>query len=159
MNIFYFSHDPIECSQMHCDKHVVKMILEYAQLLSTAHRVLDNYVGEECYKSTHKNHPSAVWVRKSDQNYLWLYRLFIALQDEYTYRYNKIHASSRLNDFLKEPPKNILWSFFTQPTPAMPDKYIIEGESIISYRNYFNGEKTHLAKWSGREEPIWYQTI
>ena len=41
MNIFYLSHDVDECARFHVDKHVVKMILESAQLLSTAHRVLD----------------------------------------------------------------------------------------------------------------------
>ena len=67
MNIFYLHKDPKTCAEMHCDKHVVKMVLEYAQLLSTAHRVLD---GDEwadkaqLYKATHKNHPSAIWARE-----------------------------------------------------------------------------------------------
>lgn len=41
MNIFYLSHDPREAAAFHCDKHVVKMIVETAQMLSTAHRLLD----------------------------------------------------------------------------------------------------------------------
>lgn len=41
MNIFYLSHDVNECAMWHVDKHVVKMILETCQLLSTAHRLVD----------------------------------------------------------------------------------------------------------------------
>ena len=87
MNIFYLDKDPKKCAEMHCDKHVVKMILEYAQLLSTAHRVLDgnewaDHVG--LYKATHKNHPSAIWARESAGNYFWLNKLFQELCKEYT---------------------------------------------------------------------------
>jgi hypothetical protein len=41
MNIFYLDKDPIKAAEYSCDKHVVKMILESAQMLCTAHRVLD----------------------------------------------------------------------------------------------------------------------
>jgi len=106
MNIFYLDHDVRKCAEMHNDKHVVKMILEYAQLLSTAHRVLDGILSTGIsvsgrkrtvyvladnldavlYSATHVNHPSAIWVRQSDKNYDWLFGLFQALMDEYTYR-------------------------------------------------------------------------
>ena len=92
MNIFYLDKDPIVISEMMCDKHNVKMILESAQMLSTAHRVLD---GDEfadqhqMYKATHKNHPSAIWARSSDKHYMWLYELFCALSEEYQLRYGK----------------------------------------------------------------------
>ena len=79
MNIFYLDEDPILAAQMHCDKHVVKMILESAQLLSTAHRLLDgNKLADErgLYKATHINHPSSIWVRKSSENYYWLWNLY-----------------------------------------------------------------------------------
>ena len=49
MNIFYLHEDPIQNAKWHVDKHVVKMVTEYAQLLSTAHRVLD---GEMYYGKT-----------------------------------------------------------------------------------------------------------
>ena len=73
MNIFFLSENSKVCAKYHCDKHVVKMIVEYAQLLSTAHRASDGYSGDSCYKTTHKNHPSAIWSRESDTNYVWLY--------------------------------------------------------------------------------------
>jgi hypothetical protein len=89
MNIFYVHPDPVICAQQHVDKHVVKMILEYAQLLSTAHRVLDGSISvgvsdkgrkktsykladdrdAVLYSATHLNHPSAKWARHSLANY------------------------------------------------------------------------------------------
>lgn len=176
MNIFYLDHDVVECAKMHNDKHVVKMILEYAQLLSTAHRILDGNVSiglsssgrkkttytlsdhrnNILYSATHINHPSAVWVRQSDANYAWLFRMFGALMDEYTYRYGKSHACERLVDVLSHRPKNIPKGPFTEPTPAMPDELKVPGDSIKSYRQYYNIGKTHLAKWKNRPVPEWF---
>jgi len=179
MNIFYLDHDVYKCAEMHNDKHVVKMILEYAQLLSTAHRVLDGtiVVGHSdtgrkqsryvlydsrdklLYASTHINHPSAVWVRHSAENYLWLANMLVALCGEYAYRYEKTHKVERdglCNVLLKNIPHNIRNSGFTQPTPAMPDEVKIAGDSIISYRNYYINNKSHLAKWKKRPVPLWY---
>ena len=176
MNIFYLSHDPKECAEWHMDRHTTKMILEYAQLLSTAHRVLDGVelsglsaTGRKTkfwtlpdsrdyalYKATHIHHPSAVWVRQSDANYAWLYRLFGALMDEYTYRYDKTHACEKLSDALSYRPKNILKSEFTEPIPAMPNEVKIAGDSIKSYRNYYINNKMHLASWKKRSPPGWY---
>jgi len=183
MNIFYLNHDPVVCAEMHNDKHCIKMILEYAQLLSTAHRVLDgvlttdrggaagrqrttyilpDYRDDMLYRATHINHPSAIWVRQSDKNYDWLFSLFQALMDEYTYRYGKIHACSRLEMYLAVPPKNIPRANFTEPTPAMPDDVKVIGNSIQSYHNYYIKNKQHLATWSGkinsRPVPTWFNT-
>jgi hypothetical protein len=164
---------------MHNDKHVVKMILEYAQLLSTAHRVLDGVElsglsasGRKkkfwtladsrdytLYKATHIHHPSAVWVRQSKENYLWLANMLLALCEEYTYRYGKVHKTERdglVNVLLKNIPNNISNRDFTQPTPAMPDEVKISGDSIKSYRNYYINNKTHLASWKKRSTPGWY---
>lgn len=177
MNIFYLHHNPEECAKLHNDKHVVKMILEYAQLLSTAHRILDGHeiveltangrkikrwkledttLDTTIYKSTHANHPSAVWVRQSRQNYYWLFALWKALMEEYTYRYGKTHSASRLYDALYHSPKNISDAPFTEPTPAMPDEYKVPGNSIQAYINYYLGAKQHLANWKKRSIPSWY---
>jgi hypothetical protein len=178
MNIFYLDHDVNVCAAYHNDKHCVKMVLEYAQLLSTAHRILD---GKETmgksktgrnvkrwvlddnretilYSATHINHPSAVWVRQSNNNYTWLSAMLQALSVEYSYRYGKIHkcSSSGLIDQLSFLPKNIPVKHFTQPTPAMPDDVKIAGDSIRSYRNYYIKSKTHLANWKKRKTPEWY---
>lgn len=143
------------------------MILEYAQLLSTAHRVLDgklvnkkyifNDVRENLYyKATHVNHPSSLWVRRSAANYIWLYNLFETLCNEYSFRYGKIHKTEiERKEFLLRIPSNIKWGMFDVPTPAMPEKYIVQGDMIQSYRNYYNGEKKHLFSWKNRPTPNW----
>lgn len=183
MNIFYLHNDPKTCAEMHNDKHCIKMILEYAQLLSTAHRVLDGVLTTDrggksgrqrttyilpdnrdamLYRATHINHPSAIWVRQSDKNYDWLFSLFQALMHEYTYRYGKNHACEKLLWELEVRPNNIPRGNFTEPTPAMPDEVKVAGDSIKSYRNYYINNKTHLASWRGkvnsRNIPNWFQT-
>jgi hypothetical protein len=163
------------------------MILEYAQLLSTAHRVLDGVLSTGVgptgrkrfvytladnrdtvlYGATHVNHPSAVWVRQSDKNYDWLFALFQALMNEYTYRYGRVHATSKLELYLARIPDNMPWKPFTEPTPAMPDDVKVlrevytdryEFDSLASYRNYYIQNKTHLANWKNREVPNWFIT-
>ena len=157
MNIFYIDKDPKLCAQYHNDKHVVKMILEYAQLMCTAHRELDSEVDDILYKSTHKNHPSAVWVRESAYNYYWLYQLWTNLCDEYTHRYGKKHLTdTKLRKLLRHPPHHApLNSPFTQPPQAMPDD-VKEEDSIMAYRNYYKLYKEHLATWTKRPPPEWY---
>lgn len=176
MNIFYLHNDPKVCAEMHLDKHVVKMILEYCQLLSTAHRVIDGIqvsavsrtgrkvtrwlLNDErenvIYLATHINHPSAVWVRQSDKNYDWLYSLLQELMTEYTHRYGKIHACSKLGVLLGSLPKNISMRPFTEPTPAMPEQYKVPGDSVTSYRNYYIHDKERIAKWTKRDMPKWF---
>ena len=183
MNIFYLDNNPRVCAEYHLDKHVVKMILEYAQLLSTAHRVLDGTIivgvsktGRKqtryilpdsldsiLYSATHISHPSAVWARHSVHNYMWLAELLEECCKEYTYRYGKIHKveSSGLMQTLKNNiPKNIPNQPFTEPTPAMPDVVKVVGDSVSSYRNYYKSNKQHLATWSGkinsRPVPEWF---
>jgi hypothetical protein len=174
MNIFYLHHDTKICAQMHVDKHCVKMILEYAQLLSTAHRyldgreavvpnangrkmkrwILDDHRESVLYKATHINHPSALWARKSLENYQWLYNMFRDLITEYTYRYGKDHKCANLLSDLQYPPNNIPKNIsFTQPTPAMPDDFKVAGDSIKSYHNYYNGAKTRMFSWKNRQVP------
>jgi hypothetical protein len=181
MNIFYLHNDVTTCAEMHNNSHCVKMILEYAQLLSTAHRVLDGTISTgfsqsgrrktiytlasnlnaALYSATHVNHPSAVWVRQSDANYIWLCNLLVALCEEYTHRYGKTHKvqlDGLCYVLLWNVPNNIPHGPFTEPTPAMPDEVKIAGDSIASYRNYYNVSKTHLAKWKSRPVPEWLAT-
>jgi hypothetical protein len=176
MNIFYLHNDPETCAIEHVDKHVVKMILEYAQLLSTAHRVLDgteytdytknnrkikrwrmqkDSMERVLYKATHVNHPSAVWCRQSADNYKWLYDLWRELMKEYTFRYGKHHECEKLISVLENVPKNIGDGGFTEPTPAMPDDYIIENDSIASYHKYYKQDKKRMFSWKNREVPAW----
>ena len=156
MNIFYLSKDPTRAAIYHNDKHVVKMILESAQLLSTAHRILDNVQDSCLYKTTHKNHPSAIWTRANINNYQWLYELFCSLCDEYTHRYNKKHLTDvKLRNILKQAPMNISKDAFIQPPQAMPDHYR-GNDSVAAYRKYYQTDKKHLANWTKRSVPDWY---
>ena len=159
MNIFYLHEDPIEISEMMCDKHNVKMILESAQMLSTAHRILDGdeYANEhELYKATHKNHPSSVWTRKTDENYFWHFDLFKAMLGEYTFRYGKIHKCMDLFYALEASPSNIPKGGFTPPPQCMPDEYRSD-DTVDAYRKYYVGDKAHFCTWKNRTIPNWFQ--
>ena len=158
MNIFYLHRDPRVAARYHNDKHVVKMILESAQMLSTAHRELDGNINEDVYRATHKNHPSTIWARQSYQNYMWLFDLFVSLCEEYTHRYGKVHLTDqKLREVLRSAPRMLDRNkSFTQPPQCMPDEYKVDGNSVSAYRKYYMGEKSGLAKWSKRRKPLWW---
>ena len=157
MNIFYLDADPRLISEMQCDKHCVKMILESAQILSTAHRILDGneYADQhKLYKITHKNHPSSVWTRASSGNYNWHFDLFKAMLGDYTFRYGKSHKCMDLFFALENWPTNIHRGDFTPPPQCMPDEY--KGDDTVqAYRDYYVGEKSGIAKWKTRLQPQW----
>ena len=181
MNIFYLSSNPKQAAQYHLDKHVVKMIIESAQLLCTAHRLLDGkmivrrettktgktrnvkrYVLDVpstdslLYKASHIHHPCAVWARTNINNYMWLYELFVALCDEYTFRYGKIHKTDALlRRFLASPPANISHDPFTLPPQAMPSEYK-HSDPVQAYRQYYIGAKAKFARWTKQTTPDWF---
>ena len=185
MNIFYLDREPKTCAEMHCDKHVVKMIIEYAQLLSTAHRLLDGtqdiekryvlgslparwrhikvwkhpseYMDKGLMRDSHVNHPSNIWVRESKENYMWLCQMWLWLMKEYTHRYGKHHACENRVEYLMNAPKNIPSKAFTDPTPAMPEYCKVKNDSLSSYHKYYIQEKVRFAKWTAREMPTWYK--
>ena len=159
MNIFYFDECPVVSAEAQPDKMLVKMPLETAQMLCTAHRVLD---GDEyadsvgLYKEAYKNHPCTVWARQSRGNYEWLYIHFLALAMEYTYRYGKEHLSyTKLHEPLEKHPDNIHRGDMTPLAQAMPDEYKNDNP-VVAYRDYVIHEK-HYAKWEkNREKPKWW---
>ena len=156
MNIFYLSSCPQEAAESHNDKHCVKMILEYAQLLSTAHRELDGDVPDILYKSTHKNHPSTIWTRSSKQHYDWLFRLFRMLSAEYTLRYGKFHKTwNKLGKILETAPKNIKNNGWVDPPQCMPD-HCKKPDTIDAYRNYYLTEKASFSTWKTVRPPKWW---
>lgn len=179
MNIFAVNHDPIEAAISLHDSHVVKMIVESGQLLSTAHRYLDGYqysgpsvsgkrtvrkwlLQDErepvLYAATFMNHPCGYWVRDSVQNYTWLAQHFLALLSEYTHRYERRHKAEQIAPFVSTPPSNIRKSGLDPFAMAMPDKYKND-DPVIAYRSYYNGEKLfpkgRPARWTNREKPVW----
>lgn len=158
MNIFYLDEDPAVAAISHCDKHCVKMILETAQLLSTAHRVCDGdeYADEQgLYRATHKNHPSAIWVRETVTNYAWTYKLLTALCAEYTARYGKVHSTERLLKALRYPPQNMGAGKFKPPPQCMPDECKHE-DTVTAYRTYYLKEKIGIAEWRHSHPPKWW---
>ena len=154
MNIFVLDWDVEKCAKEHVDKHVVKMILESAQLLSTAHHL----VGEGGpYKKTHDNHPSAVWVRSNIKHYMWLYILMEELGKEYTHRFGKVHKTILdHSDTLACFPSDIKAGEWQDPPLAMPDHCKV-GDAVESYRNYYLTEKLNLMKYTKRDAPQWMQ--
>jgi hypothetical protein len=162
LNIFYLDQDPILAAQYQCSKHVTKMPLESAQMLSTAHRILDGEDAPiECYKIAHKGHPCTIWTMETSSNYEWHYKHFVALANEYTYRYGKIHASfTKLNNALKNLPKNIKHGPFTIPTLAMKDypECMFPNDPVKSYRAYYRTKKDKFKMvWTNREVPDWFE--
>jgi len=151
------------------------MILESAQLLSTAHRIIDGieYEGRTAsgrkvkrwklpdsretslYSATHVNHPSSVWCRTNGENYMWLVKHFEGLLSEYKFRYGKTHKCEGMLDVLNSMPNNIGRGALTSVTPAMDVKYIVSNDSLDNYRNYYRHGKTHLHKYTKRAPPVW----
>ena len=176
MNIFFLSYDPQQCAEYHCNKHVVKMIIEYAQLMSTAHRMLDgkeyvdnssgrkikrwrlnDHIDSMIYKASHVNHPSAVWVRQDASHYTWLLTMWKYLLKEYTHRYGKQHKTGELEFALSRLPHNIPIKnlLIEEPPQSMPEECKMNG-AINAYRLYYIMKKNKFARWTNREIPKWY---
>lgn len=152
MNIFVLSEDPRQAARDLCNKHVVKMTLETAQLLCSAHDKLATP-----YKKTHANHPCSVWTRSSLANYRWLVSHGLEISREYIRRYGKIHASTNVLRWceVNEPDlPNVGLSEFAQ---AMPDDCKISGDAVSAYRRYYLVHKARIAVWEPRSKtPNWW---
>ena len=184
MNIFFLDKNPRIAAEYHCDKHVVKMILESAQLLSAAHRLLDGSLVEGkkyvegslparwrktkkwelsdarekiLYGASHVNHPSCIWARSNVDHYRYLYDLFVFLIDEYKYRYNgKSHKCEALLAPLLNAPNNINYdATWEDPPQAMPED-CKNKDAVQAYRNYYIIHKKRFAKWTRRDTPNWW---
>jgi hypothetical protein len=177
MNIFYLSHKTSRCARWHCDKHVVKMILETAQLLYTAHWVLS--IGPPKLLLTaptlasnpdqhgylpikNKRHPCAIWTRESLAHYMWLCELGMALCEEFQHRYGGSHACEEHIYWLHQNPppalKRKAMGWLHQPPQAMPEEYRCRGDSIKAYRKYYKlnkGEARGILQYSKRHRPHW----
>lgn len=157
MNIFVLDTDPVQAAQFHCDKHVVKMVLESTQILSTLHHVHGDVskLSVTPYAKTHHHHPCVIWAGESEANFNFLVDLTEALFDEYTYRYEKLHKSSQVFNEVKHKPSRIPEGDLTQFALAMPEQYKCD-DPVESYRAYYRGDKHGFAKWTHRAEPYWW---
>jgi hypothetical protein len=181
MNLFILDKDPVKAAQLQCDKHVVKMIVESAQMLSTAHRMLDgveerrpsksgktnvkywvlpDYRESVLYKAVHVGHPCTVWTMESNTNYNWHYEHFIALCEEYQYRYDKIHATDKLlSNLLGQLPKNIRSGDMTPFRLAMQSnpECMFPEDPVKSYRLFYQTKQDRFKMaWTNREIPEWF---
>lgn len=178
MNIFMVDSDPKIAAQMLVDKHIVKMPTETCQMLSTCHRVLDgryekkfnawsnryvsNYILEnEKYQkylmqACYINHPCNVWLRQSEENYIWLYEHYIALLEEYTFRYGKKHRAGIAKNLLKKFPKNLGKKDRTQLICSISSKTDMNNyNEVENYRNFYLETKRHIFSWKNRSIPHW----
>lgn len=186
MNIFILDKHPVIAAQLQCDKHVVKMIVESAQMLSTAHRMLDGHVEkrlsksgkrmlnywyhnipekeELLYKAVHHSHPCTLWTMESNANYEWHYKHFIALCDEYQYRYGKVHSTqTKLQGILQRPPSRIPWTnLYTKFKLAMQHEpqCMHPDDPVRSYREYYQTKQDRFKMvWSKRNVPEWFKEV
>ena len=167
MNIFILSWIVEQCAEYHCTKHVVKMILETTQLLSTCYHVVNSEMAQifhqegKIYAKTHMNHPSSIWTRECRENYIWLCHLGLALCKEYGYRYDKKPEDhkcySMLIFLITHVPPNLPTNngTMTMPKLAMPDQYKNPADPIGSYRKYYINDKQRMLVWHKRQPPPW----
>ena len=186
MNIFVLSLSPSEAAELHCDKHVIKMILETTQLLYMCW----NYHGDDNWRETiesqlrtndtllkmdannqkvnfktyksgkgHMNHPCSKWLRESVENYKWLCELGIFLCSEKMHRWpkNKQHSClGHLEVLNKNVPVKLPNIQRTSFALAMPDIYKTVCP-VASYKTYYNNDKQKMLKWTNRSVPLWIE--
>jgi len=157
MNIFFLYSNPKQAAEAHCDKHVVKMIIETAQLLYSAHWMTNSLLPANAYKLAHKNHPSAIWARESLTNYMWLCSLGWWLCKEYQFRYGetKLHKSEEHIVWLLNNPPKLPFIGMTPIRLAMPDEYK-QADPIQAYRTFYIESKLkarNIVKYTKREPP------
>ena len=152
MNIFVLHNDPATAAQMMCDKHVVKIILESNQMLSTVAR---NHGHNAPYRSTHANHPCTLWAGESQDNWDWLVDHSRALCEEYTERYGKVHKSQAVTEWAEDLDIGLPARGQTPFRLAMPDGYKTN-DPVESYRKYYIGDKARFAKWKTGNVPSWW---
>jgi hypothetical protein len=183
MNIFILDKNPNIAASYHCDKHVVKMILESGQMLCTAHWVLWlNHFGKTLkdfriqkdakeylrdhipkkqqppWSMTHVNHPCSIWTRENLSNYKWHLNLMNSLLGEYTMRYDKIHKAEAVFTWLSQNLPPGIPELAQTPFPiCMKDEYKISADPVECYREYYIKDKVRFARWKMNNEPAWWK--
>lgn len=165
MNIFVLDEEPGLAARYHNNIHVVKMITESCQILSTAHIQMGGEKHPELYKPTHINHPCTRWASANNENFNWLLNLASALVEEYDMRFGKPNKFLEARKILAlfEKRNFINWSAMTPFPIVMPAHYKVDMKyrhwsenAMLSYRRYYAEGKNHLANWGKRGKPDWY---
>lgn len=192
MNIFVLNEDPVIAAQEQCNTHVNKMLIESAQMLSTAHRLLDGELTfipvldedgnqvylksgkpkmkkhwqlpdereDVMYKAVHTGHRCVLWTMASICNYIWHYKHFVALCDEYMYRFGRRHLTDiRLRDVLRVPPESIPKVERTPFELAMGSNPECMLECPVeSYRAFYQTKQDRFSMiWTVRPVPEWFE--
>ena len=172
MNLFVLDESPTVSAHHHCNKHIVKMTIEVAQMICAAMQFrgltykkypteqIEWDIGTVGYRKTHVNHPATIWVRQTDENLLWTWTHFEALCDEFQKRYNKVHMTARKLRHMATYAPIPFTADFTKHTPfaqCMPEKYKLSNDAVAAYRNYYIHEKKFVV-WSQTAQPEWYKT-
>lgn len=152
MNIFILDNDITKCAAYHNDRHCVKMILESAQMLSTACRLSGIDAG---YKATHINHPSNKWIRNSLDNWKWLRELVVCLNTEWKYRFGHRRNHKSFEVVMGLPTPSIPSIGLTPFAQAMPEIYR-NRDAVKAYRDYYMGDKRAIAQWRNGQ-PYWWK--
>ena len=174
MNVFFLSRNTAECARWHTDQHVIKMVIEAAQLLSTAWHQLQPTAlvfeplsrccllnGKRIFNETHRNHPMAIWTRQNAANYQYVWNYGLDLADEYFHRWGSRreqpyrHATQAILETLGDMPECLPDESMTDPPLCMPDEFKVEGDPTLSYRRYYIGAKLTNANYTHRERPEW----
>ena len=188
MNIFVLNQDPVLAAKDYCDKHVIKQILEVGQMLSAAHWIgwqamlklesglkrkehmalLSSKIDPRLrplWKLTHAHHPCTQWAQRTWGNYMWLSRHGLALCDEYTRRYGRVHKAHEYHRWLNRHIPPTFETSIDNPvgiTPfavCMPDDVKITDDPVGSYQNYYIVHKAPMARWAHSEKPIWFTPV
>ena len=155
MNIFKLDKPIRSCAEMHCDKHVSKMILESAQMLCTALWINGQSAP---YKAVHAKHPCTLWAAESLDNWMWLKELAIYLNEEFCWRYDRTQNHKSADVVISLPTPLIESKGLQQHPQCMPEEYKVLDNPVKAYRSYYMGEKQSFAQWTKREVPEWFKT-
>ena len=171
MNIFVLDRDPSKAAHMMCDKHVVKMILESAQMLSAVldyqyrsdrkgesnDPVIKTY-GLPGYPRAHAKHPCTLWARDSKENAMWLVKHMRALCFEYTRRYGKFHKQDALPMVYEAQLEYCQFELpcQTEFVQAITNTDLHRDDPVEAYREYYRKEKAHFCTWKHGEVPEWF---
>jgi len=157
MNIFALDVSPVTSAEIQHDKHVVKMILESAQMLCS---VFDNEKYDDIpYKRTHYNHPCTVWTRTGIHNFNWLVVHGTALCHEYTHRFKKVHKSQDVIRWCIDNKNRLdIPNIRTPFAQAMPDEYKHPNNHAKAYMDYYIATKlASNPKWTNRDVPVQFR--
>ena len=175
MNIFVLDYNPQVAAEYHCDKHVVKMILESAQILCAVHHkvylktmkkqytplemeqslIAESLIKEIPYKLTHANHPCTIWAGTSRSNYLWLTELAKHLNNEFMFRFNHEVNHKSYVVIANLPDIDLPDTGLTKFAEAMPDYCKVTDCTVMNYREYYKKEKAHILKYTNASTPYW----